>query len=251
MSIMRTYRFFIVLIVLFLLFPERSAAVPLANVQVLIDVGHGGVDPGTSFGSVLEKEINLQVGKRLYRQLTEKGYRAVLNRDRDIALSDENHWLKNPSRHIRDLAQRRHLAKEMSPQLMVSLHVNWSSDARRRGPVVIYQPNEQSYWLASILQENLNRLAKTNAPPVKGRTYYLLKQQYCPTVIIEMGFIGNYADRLMLTTPKQQEQLARAIGEGIAEYLMLTHELNGEGSRESNGEPQRSWWQRIWNAVRN
>jgi N-acetylmuramoyl-L-alanine amidase len=248
---MRKRWLFLMLSAFLLLLPEPVAAVPLTNVQVLIDVGHGGVDSGTSHGTIFEKEINLEVGKRLYRILTEQGYRAVLNRDRDVALSDENQWLNNPSRHIRDLAQRRQLAKEIRPQLMISLHVNWSSDGRRRGPVVIYQQNEQSYWLASLLQDAMNQMAKTNSRPVKGRTYYLLRHDYCPTVIVEMGFISNYADRTMLTNPEQQEKLARVISDAVGEYLLLTGELAGDGSRASMGEQKRTWWERLWHPVRN
>ncbi|USG68477.1 N-acetylmuramoyl-L-alanine amidase [Brevibacillus ruminantium] len=248
---MRHSKFLFLLAAFLFLLPAQGSAVPLTSVQVLIDVGHGGVDSGTSHGSILEKDINLEVGKRLYRLLTEKGYRAVLNRDRDMALSDENQWLKNPSRHIRDLAQRRHLAKEMKPELMVSLHVNWSSDSRSRGPLVIYQANDQSYWLASILQNRLNQLAKTNSHPVKGRTYYLLKQELCPTVIVEMGFISNRADRALLTTPEQQDKLARVISEALEEYLLLTNDLQRKGSQASFGKRQLGWWERLRSTIRN
>ncbi|MED1722074.1 N-acetylmuramoyl-L-alanine amidase [Brevibacillus parabrevis] len=233
--------FFRVAVLLFLFvvvsFPARTEAIPLTPIHILIDVGHGGVDSGTLYGDLYEKDINLQIAKRLYEQLTKAGYSVALNRYEDIALSDDNRWLGNRSRHIRDLAQRKNLAKEMVPQMMLSLHVNWSKDARRRGPVVLYQSNEQSYMLADLLQSSLNRLANTNDKPVKGKTYYVLRHQYCPSVIVEMGFISNASDRHMLTHPQSQEKIARAISDAVSEYVTLTGNLKMEASTEE------SWWQ--------
>jgi len=214
--------------------PSRSMAIPLTPINILIDVGHGGVDSGTSFGDLHEKDINLQVAKRLYGQLAETGYKVALNRQEDIALSDENRWLQSRSRHIRDLAQRRSLARELAPQMMLSLHVNWSSDKRRRGPVVLYQSNEQSYMLAQLLQDSLNRLTGTRDKPVKGGTYYVLRHSYCPTVIIEMGFISNAADRRMLTEPAEQAKIAQAIRSAVSEYAILTGNLRMEGRTEES-----------------
>jgi len=209
-----------------------AAADPLPPVQILIDVGHGGVDPGTSYHSVQEKEINLRVGRMLYQLLADAGYRVILNRDRDQALSDDNRWLNSASRHKRDLAQRRQLAKELSPQMMISLHVNWSSDAGRRGPNLLYQANHQSFLLADIMQHALNPLFGTRDEPAKGRTYYLLRHDYCPTVIVEMGFLSNASDRAMLTSHEGQRNIARAIASGVSEYLLLVGELKQENASE-------------------
>lgn len=226
-------------------FPVGSEALPFTPIQILIDVGHGGVDSGTSYGEIYEKDINLQVAKRLYRQLTEDGFKAAMNRQEDIALSDDNRWLNNRSRHIRDLAQRRNLVKEIVPQMMVSLHVNWSNDSRRRGPVVLYQSNEQSYMLAQLLQSSLNRLAGTDGKPVKGKTYYMLRHDYCPSVIVEMGFISNAADRALLTNPTAQEKIAQAIKEAVSEYVILTGDLQVGVPHEE------SWWQKLVDRLMN
>ncbi|MGN7471049.1 N-acetylmuramoyl-L-alanine amidase family protein [Brevibacillus sp. SAFN-007a] len=220
--------------------PARTEAIPLTPIHILIDVGHGGVDSGTSYGTLHEKDINLQIAKRLYEQLTKAGYSVALNRYEDIALSDDNRWLGNRSRHVRDLAQRKNLAREIVPQMMLSLHVNWSNDSRRHGPVVLYQSNEQSFMLADLLQSSLNRLSGTDDRPVKGKTYYMLRHSYCPSVIVEMGFISNASDRERLTTPASQEKIAQAISEGVSEYVTLTGNLKMETFAEE------SWWQEPW-----
>ncbi|CAM3488339.1 MULTISPECIES: N-acetylmuramoyl-L-alanine amidase [Brevibacillus] len=232
------------LLLLFLLMslPESSDALPFTPIQILIDVGHGGVDSGTTYGSLHEKDINLQVAKELYRQLTDAGYKVALNRSEDIALSEENRWLNNRSRHLRDLAQRRNLAKLIDPQLMISLHVNWSSDSKRRGPLMLYQSNEQSYMLAQLLQSSLNRLAETSHKPVKGKTYYMLRHNYCPSVIVEMGFISNARDRAMMTDSTGQKKLAQAIRDAVSEYITLT---GGMQMKVEEQEVEESWWQEL------
>jgi len=226
--------FLITVSLFFAILPGRATALPFTPIQILIDVGHGGVDSGTTYGSLYEKDINLQVAKELYRQLTEAGFNSALNRNEDIALSDDNRWLKIRSRHLRDLAQRRNLAKVIDPQMMLSLHVNWSADSKRRGPMVLYQGNEQSYMLAQMLQNALNRHAGTKHKPVKGKTYYMLRHNYCPSVIIEMGFISNAQDRAEMTSPAGQKKIAQAIREAVSEYVTLTGEMTVEQQVEES-----------------
>lgn len=74
---------------------------------IIIDAGHGGIDGGTSFQNIMEKDINLAIAQKVFMLLRSMGYHAVLNRTGDYALSEENHWLGTRSRHLRDLAQRR------------------------------------------------------------------------------------------------------------------------------------------------
>jgi N-acetylmuramoyl-L-alanine amidase len=209
--------------------PEPSGVIapyaPLPSAEVIIDAGHGGIDGGTSHGSIMEKDINLQVARKLYARLLEKRYSILLNRTGDYALSDENRWLASRSRHQRDLAQRKQLTEEIPTQALVSLHVNWSDNSRKFGPLVLYQQgNPASYLLASHIQHQLNALYGTRARPKVGKTYYLLNRSVCPAVIVEMGFLSHAGDRERLTDPKWQERISLAITQGIQEYFLLLKE---------------------------
>ncbi|CAG7647978.1 N-acetylmuramoyl-L-alanine amidase [Paenibacillus allorhizosphaerae] len=204
------------------LLPEIRANHPaLTNADVLIDVGHGGVDPGTSYGSLLEKDINLAIAKKTFECLRKKGYIVLLNRSGDYALSSENGWLRTRSRHMKDLAQRSHLANEIKPKVMISLHVNSARNPDRRGPLVLHQKNVRSKQLATALQSALNPLYGVSETPVLGRTYYLLKHTQVPAVIVELGFITNAADRQMLQKQSIQWTISEKITEGITKYLQL------------------------------
>lgn len=197
-----------------------QAADPIApDADIIIDAGHGGIDGGTTYGKLLEKDINLAIAKKTFQSLANKGYDVILNRTGDYALSDQNSWLKSRSRHRKDLAQRKQLAVDMKPRVMVSLHVNWSKHKDKKGPIVLHQANKQSIELANILQDKLNLLSRANEKPFLGKTYYLLNQSKCPTVIIEMGFITSAEDRARLTSNRGQKEIAKTIAEGVLEYL--------------------------------
>ncbi len=161
---------FILLLITFPLPVSASHSIH-TPVDILIDVGHGGVDGGTSYGDVVEKDITLEIATILYKQLAKKGYTAAINRTGDYGLSEENGWLKTDSRHRKDLAQRKHLAKELAPKIMVSLHVNFSPRSSDRGALVLYQKNNQSFMLADMVQHSLNNLYKTSELPRKRRSY--------------------------------------------------------------------------------
>jgi len=206
--------------------PERSlpsSSDPLLpSADVLLDAGHGGIDGGTFDGTILEKDINLSVALLLRKELTARRIDCVLNRFGDYALSEENRWQGARSRHLRDLGQRYGLTTVLEPSAVVSLHVNWTRNAERRGPIVLYQhDNPKSLLLARILQASLNRSAGTANSPFPGKTYYLLKRIDAPTVIVEMGFLSNASDRQRLTDPPEQKKIAEALASAISEYVML------------------------------
>lgn len=190
---------------------------------ILIDVGHGGIDGGTSSGPLLEKDINLEIGRRLYMVLRSHGYIAILNRTGDYALSDDNRWLNSRSRHLRDLAQRKELSEQVPASIMISLHVNWGRNASRRGPLVLHQDEGQSALLAGALQHALEDAYQLNRRhlPELGNPFYLLKHTDPPAVIVETGFISNAEDRSLLASPRGQQKIAEALYSGIVEYFTV------------------------------
>lgn len=189
-------------------------------IDVIIDPGHGGIDSGATYDQVEEKHINLSVAKLLTDQLNRRGYHVILSRERDEALSDSSKRLDIRSRHKRDLVQRGEIARFIHPKIFISLHVNAGS-ATKKGATVLYQRDGQSYLLAHILQNHLNRMTGIQGVPVKGKYFYLLNKVDAPTVIVEMGYISNAEERVLLQTREYQTQLAEAIAAGIEEYSLI------------------------------
>jgi len=189
-------------------------------VDIIIDVGHGGIDGGTSSGQILEKDINLEIGAKLYKLLQKQSYFVGITRLHDYALSDDS-LLKHISRHQRDLNQRKLIAETLNPKLFISLHVNWSKNKNVRGPIVIYQPSHASFIVAQFVQHHLNELYGTKNKPVKGSPYFLLKSLHMPSIIVEMGYISNSEDLHMLTTEAKQDLLVEKIAQAINDYFLL------------------------------
>lgn len=194
--------------------------IPAAD--VLIDAGHGGIDGGTHWNNIMEKDINLAISRKLYLFLRSKGLKVVLNRTGDYALSDDNRWHLSRSRHRRDLSQRRGLSDELNPALFVSIHVNWSPKGRQSGPLVIHQPEGRSALLASFIQNSLNQQQGRSRLPIEAKKFYLLNRVDFPSVIVETAFLSDPKDRAMLTSIPGQNRIAAAIANGIIGYLCLS-----------------------------
>jgi len=195
----------------------------LPHTTVIIDVGHGGIDGGASHGATLEKDINLAIASKLYVILRSQGIPAIMNRTGDYALSDENRWHNTRSRHRKDLSQRRQLTEEIGSELLISLHVNSARNSGKRGPLVLHQDAGESALLAFCLQDALNRQQATASLPRLGEPFYLLRRVDQPSVIVEMGFISNAEDRVMLIDPVRQNEIAHAIASGIRQYKWIAH----------------------------
>jgi N-acetylmuramoyl-L-alanine amidase len=191
------------------------------NFDVIIDVGHGGIDGGTSFQDILEKDITLNMAKKLSEQLQKRSFLVGMTRTRDYALSDDSSFPQIRSRHMRDLKQRKLIADSLEPKLFISLHVNWSKNRRYRGPLVIYQTNERGYALAQLIQQHLNAFYGTNKSAIKGKPYFLMKHLDMPAVIVELGYLSHPSDRNILVQEHTQDQLVAAITHAIEEYFII------------------------------
>lgn len=218
----------IIVLALFLYLPNSQLASAtnenplLPSADIILDVGHGGIDSGTMVGKYEEKDMNLAVAKKTYKYLQKKRYRVIINRTEDYALSDDNTWSYG-SRHRKDLAQRSGLANTIKPSMMLSLHINWSKNSASRGPLVIYQNQSDSILLASLLQDALNQVYGIEELPVLGKKYYVLKYTKCPSVIVELGFLSNKSDRKLLNDSHHQAKLAKAITQAVDQYFSMTH----------------------------
>jgi N-acetylmuramoyl-L-alanine amidase len=217
----------IILLTLFLCVPNWQLVSAARNdpllpsADIILDVGHGGIDSGTMVGKYEEKDMNLAIAKKTYKALVKRGYRVIINRTEDYALSDDNRWSFG-GRHRKDLAQRSGLANTIKPKIMLSLHINWSKKSNTRGPLVIYQNQSDSILLANLLQDTLNNVYGMEELPVLGKKYFVLRFTKCPSVIVELGFLSNKTDRKLLNDSHHQAKLAKAITQAVDQYFSMT-----------------------------
>lgn len=186
---------------------------------VVIDAGHGGADPGkVSVDGSLEKDINLQIALKLQKFLQMQDVDAVLTRDTDAGLYEEN----ASNKKVQDMKNRVALIEEHQPVLTVSIHQNSYHEEYVHGAQVFYYANsEKSKELAERIQQVMTlELDRDNARQAKANdSYYLLKKTSTPVVIVECGFLSNYEEAQKLSSELYQEKVAWAIHLAIMQYL--------------------------------
>ncbi|MDR1205857.1 MAG: N-acetylmuramoyl-L-alanine amidase [Peptococcaceae bacterium] len=191
----------------------------VAGRRVVVDPGHGGEDPGkVSDSGIYEKDINLQVAKKLRSLLIQGGASVIMTREEDVALGADQDTLRERKRT--DLMKRAELAVESGADIYVSLHCNAFPKSRFSGAQVFYAPQAAgALALAQAVQAELsNVLNNTERQPSEDITSFVLKQAKIPTVNVEMGFLSNPLEEQLLTQEEYQEKIAWAVYSGIVRY---------------------------------
>jgi len=186
---------------------------------ITIDAGHGGVDPGAvGINKTLEKDINLEISKRLKLLFEQAGCQVVMLRedDRDFGTSS-----KLLQRKREDLAYRIQKAMESNADIYLSIHANSFPDQRQYGPQVFYHPESvEGKNLAENIQACLNKLSSKKRVAKSNQSYFILKNTNMVAVTIEVGFLSNPEEESKLNQPSYQEKMAMAIFEGVGNYLV-------------------------------
>lgn len=202
---------------------DKTAEDIEGKVTIVLDAGHGGVDPGkVGVNGLLEKDINLQIVMKLKEALEKDetmGLKVVLTRDEDMGYYDENDSNKKRA----DMNKRCEIINEESPDLVISIHQNsYHSSAVKGAQVFYYEKSEKGKILANKIQGSL---VKELAGENKGRvekandSYYLILNVKCPAVIVECGFLSNESEAKLLGDGEYQDKITKAIIDGIKEYL--------------------------------
>lgn len=212
--------------------------------RVIIDPGHGGQDSGAVRNGVLEKDLTLDVARRVEQLLQAKGLQTTLTRTGDQTVS---------------LAERAALANDEEDCVFVSIHFDEGGRAAATGVQTFYaarqvpnrggvaswlpflQPvsnaptNLESQSLATFVQEAL--VAGTQAFDRGTRTeqFYVVANVKHPAVLVEGGFLSNDIDVSKLTTPEYRQQMAVAIANGVMRYRAVAGQAGRVVSHEAPG----------------
>ena len=181
---------------------------PLNNVKILIDPGHGGKEKGAKGATGYpEKKVNLIVSKLLEQKLKDLGATVYLTRDEDKDVS---------------LKTRMAAIDKIKPDLALSIHYNAlpdSGDAENTRGISTFWYNTQAHapamFLHNYLVEELNR-------PDAGvfwNNLALTRPHTAPAVLLELGFMINPQEFEWITNEKEQEKLAKTLAEGIKEWF--------------------------------
>lgn len=174
---------------------------------VVLDAGHGGVDPGTCGSQgTLEKEFTLDVAMRLKDLLEEAGSQVVLTRHNDQYVG---------------LFERPRMANYFQADLFISIHCNsFSQDRRVRGIEIYYQQkNAAGKRLAERVLEQVTARTGLNSRGVKANDYVVLVETVMPGILAELGYLSNYEEETRLRSSGFRDNAALGIFEGMALYF--------------------------------
>ncbi len=194
-------------------------------VRIVLDPGHGGWDPGAVVGDFLEKNINLEIVSRV-KALAEAhpDLSPVLTRELDVYV---------------EKTDRVQLADQVGAALYLSIHVNacdypevhgvetWVDDTR--------EPSDPSWVLASAVQDAVVEATGARDRGIRSQQLYL-RHTALPAASIEVGFLTCAEEREKLLDPAYQDQIARAIVDGILTFLEITHVLTAASPATASGD---------------
>lgn len=198
--------------------------------RIVIDAGHGGRDPGASNNAygLKEKELALDVSRRLKVLLERAGFKVVMTRDSDVYIP---------------LDQRPKVANRANGDLFLSLHFNAAHSATASGfetfaltpqfqasskfskpssrDNVAWSGNGYDPWNTLISYHIQRSLVRHLGGPDRGlkrARFLVLKHLDCPGALVELGFISHPMSAQRMRTSAFRQTLAQSMFEGIVEY---------------------------------
>src|SRR5207249_2945735 len=167
---------------------------------VVIDAGHGGFDRGGIPGQKIpEKEMTLDVARRLKSVLTANGYRVVMTRESDVFVP---------------LPTRVAIANSYRNAIFVCIHFNSTKRAGADG-IETYFYGRDSLPLASAVHYFVAGGAPSPNRGVRRRGYYVLRKTKVLAVLVECGFLTNPTEGEYAQTASYRQKLAEEIATGV------------------------------------
>lgn len=187
----------------------------LVGKVIYIDPGHGGIDPGAIYKNIKESTINLTVSNKLKINLEKLGAIVYMTRDGDYDLSSTT-----VNRKKSDLYNRISLINKSNADIYISIHINAELSSQWYGAQTFYYPiNKNNLNLAKKIQKSLADITNTKREISKINGALMYTNIKVPGVLVELGFITNYNDRLKLVNEEYQNNLIVAISDGIKKYF--------------------------------
>lgn len=192
---------------------------------IFLDPGHGGRDSGAYYYNVAEKDLNMQVYRKLRKKLEELGYKVLTSRDSDI--------------DVDFVTERSRMVNKTNSDIFISIHFNATGSAYSRASGIQtysysddpdYPSKINPYWhnhpdrmseskrLAAAIHSSL--LAETGAKDagLLERSFAVLRETAKPAVLLELGYMDNFAENQQIRDSHYQDKLVAGIVKGIQKY---------------------------------
>ena len=192
---------------------------------IFLDPGHGGKDSGAYYYNVAEKDLNMQVYRKLRKKLEELGYKVLTSRDSDI--------------DVDFITERSRMVNKTNSDIFISIHFNATGSAYSKSSGIQtysysdepdYPSKINPYWhnhpdrmseskrLAAAIHSSL--LAETGAKDagLLERSFAVLRETAKPAVLLELGYMDNFAENQQIRDSHYQDKLVTGIVKGIQKY---------------------------------
>ena len=192
---------------------------------IFLDPGHGGRDSGAYYYNVAEKDLNMQVYRKLRKKLEELGYKVLTSRDSDI--------------DVDFITERSRMVNKTNSDIFISIHFNATGNAYSKSSGIQtysysddpdYPSKINPYWhnhpdrmseskrLAAAIHSSL--LAETGAKDagLLERSFAVLREAAKPAVLLELGYMDNFAENQQIRDSHYQDKLVAGIVKGIQKY---------------------------------
>lgn len=177
---------------------------------VILDPGHGGVDPGTVIDDIKEKDINLKIALKVKEKLEQKNITVLLTRDGDYDLASPEVNRRKKS----DFDHRIRRINESGANYYISIHLNYLENKSYFGPQVFYTKENKD--LAIQMQNDFNKTLNVNREAKRiPNTIYMYSKLKVPGVLIECGFLSNDEERKKLLDDNYIDNLANIIANNL------------------------------------
>ena len=192
---------------------------------IFLDPGHGGRDSGAFYYNVAEKDLNMQIYRKLRAKLEELGYKVLTSRDSDV--------------YVDFITERSRIVNKTNSDIFISIHFNATGSAysKASGIQTYSYSDEPDYpskinknWhnhpdrmseskrLAAAIHSSL--LAETGAKDagLLESSYAVLRETAKPAVLLELGYMDNFSENQQIRDSHYQDKLVAGIVKGIQKY---------------------------------
>lgn len=189
---------------------DNSYGADLSGIRILIDVGHGGVDGGStvtdSTGTKVEEaDLNLKMAKALQQELESMGATVILNRTDDTKLNVDD--------RVKNL-------KEAAPDLCICIHHNSDGGVGDATGLQVCYSTPMSHDLATLIYNKTVNAGIYKEAYMSWHYYFVAKQTNCPIVLMECGYMSNASDLADMLSSTVTQQKAQAMAKAVAEYFL-------------------------------
>ena len=184
---------------------HRPQSLHLEDLTIGLDAGHGGKYNGAvSVSGLLEKDINLDIVKRVAELLKAKGARVVLTREGDTGPS---------------MGERKRIWREAKVDIAISVHNNASGNPLKPMGTSCYYKHISNRKLAMTMQESMLELGVADFGVTGNFNFSLNGPTDYPNTLVEVLFMSCLPEEELLSRPSYRQKIAERIVRGLENYL--------------------------------